>query len=100
MLTEEQALHRSLHSVSDADKRWAGRKAEGRTDVQLKEDIGDEFGIWGGSGDESHAGGKNPKFWYQKTGDKPTLQGAELIRRVRSLLKIPTPQDKKQRTLW
>ena len=101
--TLEEALVQALHSFSDADKRWEKRRQSGRTDAQLQEDLGYEFGISGGSSYQSHAGGKNPKFWYTEhwsSKKKPTLEGRALVDKVRELLKIGNPERAEQMRLF
>lgn len=92
----DAALLRSLHSFSDAEKRWRKHQKRGLTDAELKEVIADEFGIYGGSTHPEwhcHQGGADPKFWLESISPcgKPTLRGQPLLERVRELLKIPYP---------
>jgi hypothetical protein len=90
----DEALLRSLHSFSDADKRWGKHQKRGLTDTELKEAISHEFGIYGGSTHPEwhcHQGGADPKFWLESIAacGKPTLKGQPLLERVRELLAIP-----------
>jgi hypothetical protein len=85
----------ALMSFADADSRWAERFSSGRTDDELRLDIGHEFGMQGGGYSQAHKGGENPKFYFSAEGHipvahgKPTLQGKALIDAVRALFKIP-----------
>lgn len=91
----DAALLRSLHQVQNADQRWRRSQKRGLTDVELKEAIAYEFGIYGGGTDPEwhcHQGGADPKFWLSIPHyEKPTLRGQPLLARVRELLKIPYP---------
>jgi hypothetical protein len=91
----DAALLSSLHSFSDADKRWLKHQQHGLTDAELKEAIAYEFGIFGGGSHpewHNHQGGEDPKFWLSISySGKPTLRGQPLLERVRELLKIPYP---------
>lgn len=89
-----KALYRSLHSQSGAAERWEKLRTNGATDEKLKQQIGHEYGIQGGSLDYSYKGGENPKFYYAggiSAGayGKPTLQGKALVDKVRDLMGIP-----------
>jgi hypothetical protein len=92
----DSALLRSLQSFCDAEKRWGKHQKLGLTDAELTQAIAYEFGIYGGaSHPETHCyqGGRDPKFWLLSITPhgNPTLRGQPLLKRVRSLLKIPYP---------
>jgi hypothetical protein len=89
----DAALRSSLHSFTEADKRWANHQEKGLSDDCLRQAIAYEFGIGGGSSHPEwhcHQGGADPKFWLSiSQHSKPTLRGKPLLERVRTLLKIP-----------
>lgn len=89
----------SLMSYSGANERWAKWAARGLSDAELKEVIGHEYGIMGGSASQAHKGGANPQFFFNveggmaSTSGKPTLQGKKLIDNVRRVMGIPQPAE-------
>jgi hypothetical protein len=92
----EEELTRSLFPDASATARWASRRASPRTDDEVKEMVGHEWGSaessytrFGYTG-HNKRGGKNPAIWVGVgTGAKPTLTGSALTNRVRTLLQIP-----------
>ena len=78
----DAALFSSLHSFSDAEKRWGKHQKRGLTDAELKEAIAFEFGMQGGASHpewHQHQGGADPKFWLSISNyGKPTLRGQPL----------------------
>jgi hypothetical protein len=91
----DAALRSSLHSFTEADKRWAKHREQGLSDDCLRHAIAFEFGIGGGGSHPEwhcHSGGADPKFWLSiSQHGKPTLRGKPLLEQVRELLKIPYP---------
>lgn len=89
------ALHRALHTFVGAKHHWKRRIKQGLTDIELKNAIADEFGIYGGGSHpewHSEQGGEDPKFWLSiSTHGKPTLRVQPLLERVRALMDIPKP---------
>jgi hypothetical protein len=97
----DAALRSSLHSFTEADKRWRKHQKRGLTDAEMKKAdswcgaLAYEFGIGGGGSHpewHQHQGGADPKFWFSiSQHGKPRLRGQPLLERVRELLKIPYP---------
>jgi hypothetical protein len=97
----DAALFRALHSVVDADARFADLRRTGVTDTQLKEFLGRELGIEGGGsggpGTEEYwyKGGKNPQVEIGGRGKsaKTTIKGQKLLDETRRLLDIPKIEE-------
>ncbi len=98
-----ELLWRSLHSTCGAEDRWAERRARGLTDAELREAIGYEYGLSGGSsgpeGAYSYHGGANPGFGFgsmvyapqwKRPGER-YVRGRELLRLAREVLQIGEP---------
>lgn len=81
------------------DEMYATYQVTGITDADLRQVLGRDWGLGGGSSGPDRTavyrkGGANPGFWYNNYRDsgKPTLSGKELIGLVRELLELPYPQ--------
>lgn len=87
-------------------EKWATARKSGLTDAQLKQRIGDAFGIAGGSSGPGltpiqYKGLSNPRFWFNRMSPsgKPTLQGKQLVAKVRAILGIPYPEQATGKTI-
>jgi hypothetical protein len=89
----ERCLYQSLNSIEGANKRWEQIRELQPTDRELKQAIGYEFGICGGSTYphlHAHVGGENPRFWMDSVNSckPPTLCGKALLDLVRKILDL------------
>ena len=92
-----------LHHIEGAKGRWHRLQRFGAGDQVLKTAIADEIGIFTGSSRPGEItlcgkGGKSPRIWIGQCAPqgKPSLSGKPLISRVRTLLQIPYPTQKKR----
>jgi hypothetical protein len=104
--TREDVDDELMHALHYGGLAWAAIIADGADDAEILRRLrgwprggrvfvppqtsGGKYGytIW--------CVGKTPTFWvgsYHGLGHKPTLEGPDLVRRVRSLLEIPTPRE-------
>jgi hypothetical protein len=97
---EEKQLHRSLHALQGADKRWQKLRKTGATNAELLKEIGEAMGEGGSITEDGwvdHKGGSDPKIWFNSSkknnNTPPSLRGVALIAAVRDLLKIPEKGD-------
>lgn len=94
----DQTLYAALvGGTAGARAKWDRYRQIGLTDSELKEVLGQAWGLGHGSHGPGRVGysckgGKQPTFWYghiSGSGEKPTLIGGALLRRARALLDIP-----------
>jgi len=86
----EAKVHRAILSYEGADQRWEEVRQKGATDEELKEIIGREFGVRGGSsmhGGFDVWGGPDPRIMTH--GDRKVIKGKELVNFVRNLIGVP-----------
>lgn len=94
---EVEAIIRALTPFSGGERRYESLAKRGASDAELRELIGREMGLGGGSSGpgriaEWHVGGDNPRIWLHGwRSETPTIAGAELILVVRRLFAIGEP---------
>jgi ParB/RepB/Spo0J family partition protein len=95
--TVEGGLYEACHNTDGAAGRWETLR-RGATDAMIKDRLGDEWGLGGGSSGPGlvpyqYKGGKGPAFWWNQRTQrvKPTLAGKALLDLVRAVLEIPQP---------
>jgi hypothetical protein len=95
------AIKSACRHIAGAEERWADRRKTGLTDEQLLEALGRELGIQGGASggggilEINYTGRGSPRIWIgpYECKDKPTLSGPALLRAVRDVLLIRTPEE-------
>lgn len=98
----DEELTYACFRLGDAAEFWAGLRAQGATDAQMRDAINKRFFTMGGTDIMYRAGyyffpGPAPEFFQgsRRPGSKaePALSGQALIDRVRQLLQIPTREE-------
>jgi hypothetical protein len=105
---EVDAIKRGIHGYMGFEERCAQAAAKGLTDEELKDWLGYELGIHGGSsgGDwvaVTVTGMSSPKIWLGDSWGKdepPTLFGKHLLNVTRQLYGIGLPNPEGQLTLF